>query len=146
MKTDEEDGPEERRLSHEHRCRSAELGEHTNDETVPETNLDEDSELPRMLTILDDPEEVMKGRQKELNPLKEMGVMTAVKRTTAAGKRVIQTGWVDREKDGCVKSQLVLKDKSQSRTDADRDVCTNPIDTVPENNAGHELTRSKRSP
>ena len=98
MKTDEEDGAEERRLSHEHRCRSAERGEHTNDETVPETNLDEDSELPRMLTILDDPEEVMKGRQKELNSLKEMGVMTAVKRTTAAGKRVIQTRWVDRER------------------------------------------------
>ena len=36
----------------------------TKDETVPETNLDEDSELPRMLTILDDPKEVMKGRQK----------------------------------------------------------------------------------
>ena len=53
----------------------------TNDETVPVTNLDEDSELPRMLTILDDSEEVMKGRQKELNSLKEMGVMTTVKRT-----------------------------------------------------------------
>ena len=62
----------------------------TNDETVPVTNLDEDSELPRMLTILNDSEEVMKGRQKELNSLKEMGVMTTVKRTTAAGKRVIQ--------------------------------------------------------
>ena len=36
----------------------------TSDETVPETNLDEDSELPRMLTILDDPKEVMTGRQK----------------------------------------------------------------------------------
>ena len=45
------------------------------------------------------------GRQKELNSLKEMGVMTAVKRTTAADKRVIQTRWVDREKDGCVKSR-----------------------------------------
>ena len=89
----------------------------TSDETVPETNLDEDSELPRMLTILDDPEEVMKGRQKELNSLKKMGVMTAVKRTTAAGKRVIQTRWVDREKDGkdgCVKSRLVLKDINHS--------------------------------
>ena len=82
----------------------------TNDETKSVTNLDEDSEPPRMLTILDDPEEVMKGRQKELNSLKEMGVMTAVKRTTAAGKRVIQTRWVDRQKDGCVKSRLVLKD------------------------------------
>ena len=35
----------------------------TSDETVPETNLGEDSELPRMLTILDDPKEVIKGRQ-----------------------------------------------------------------------------------
>ena len=41
-------------------------------ETKSVTNLDEDSELPRMRTILDDPEEVMKGRQKELNSLKEM--------------------------------------------------------------------------
>ena len=32
----------------------------TNDETKSVTNLDEDSELPRMLTILEDPEEVMK--------------------------------------------------------------------------------------
>ena len=101
-----------------------------------------------MLTILDDPEEVMKERQKELNSLKEMGVMTAVKRATAAGKRVIQTRWVDREKDGCVKSRLVLKDinHTQSRTDADREICTNPIDTVYEKNAGHELTRSKHLP
>ena len=86
----------------------------TNDETVPVANLDEDSELPEMLTILDDPEEVMKGRSKELNSLKKKGVMTAVKRTTAAGKRVIQTRWVDREKDGCVKSRLVLKDTNHS--------------------------------
>ena len=57
----------------------------TNDETVPVTNLDEDSEQPRMLTILD-----------------------------AAGKRVIQTRWVDREKVGCVKSRLVLKDINHS--------------------------------
>ena len=78
------------------------------DETVPEANLDEDSELLKMLTILDDSKEVMKGRQTELNSLTEMGVMTAVKRTTAAGKRVIQTRWVDGEKDGCVKSRLVL--------------------------------------
>ena len=76
------------------------------DETVPETNPCEDSEQPKMLTILDDPTEVMKGHQKELNSLKEMGVLTAVKRTTADGKRVIQTRWVDGEKDGCVKSGL----------------------------------------
>ena len=80
------------------------------DETVPETNPCEDSEPPNMLTILGDPTEKMKRRQTELNSLKEMGVMTAVKRTTTAGKRVIQTRWVDLEKDGCVKSRLVLKD------------------------------------
>ena len=43
---------------------------------------------------------MMKGKQKELNSLKEMGVMTVVKRSEAVGKRTIQTGWVDREKDG----------------------------------------------
>ena len=67
-----------------------------------------------MLTILDDPKEVIKGRQKELNSLKGMGVMTAVKRTTAAGKRVIHTRWVVRAKDGCVQSRLVLKDINHS--------------------------------
>ena len=40
----------------------------------------------------------MKGRQKELNPLKEMGTMTVVKRSEAVGKRTIQTRWIDREK------------------------------------------------
>ena len=34
------------------------------DETVPETNPDEDNEMPK-LTVLDDHEEMMKGRQKE---------------------------------------------------------------------------------
>ena len=63
-----------------------------------------------MFTILDDPKEVMKGRQKELNSLKEMGAKTDAKRTKAAGKRVIQTRWVDREQDGCVKSRIVLKE------------------------------------
>ena len=47
---------------------------------------------------------------------KSMGVMTAAKRFEAAGKRVIQTRWV--EKDGCVKSRLVLQDfnRDQRRT------------------------------
>ena len=60
----------------------------------------------------------MKGRQKELNSLKEMGTMTVVKRSEAVGKRTIQTRWVDREKDGRVKSRLVLKDynRCQERT------------------------------
>ena len=95
----------------------------TSDETVPETNFGEDSELPRMLTILDDPKEVIKGRQKELNSLKGMGVMTAVKRTTAAGKRVIHTRWVDRAKDGCVQSRLVLKDINHSHGRMQTEMC-----------------------
>ena len=61
-----------------------------------------------ILTILDDPREVEKGRQKELNSLKEVGAMAAVKRVEAAGKRVIQTPCVNRENDGRVKSRLVL--------------------------------------
>ena len=69
---------------------------------MPQANSNEDHEMPK-LTILDDHEE-MKGRQKELNSLKEMGAMKVVKRSEAVGKRTIQTRWVDREKDGRVKS------------------------------------------
>ena len=44
--------------------------------------------------------------------------MTVVKISEAVGKRTIQTRWVDREKDGRVKSRLVLKDykRRQVRT------------------------------
>ena len=89
----------------------------TKDENMPEVNSDEDNEMPKF-TVLDDYEEMMKGRQKELNSLKEMGTMTVVKRTEAVGKRTIQTRWVDRERDGKVKSRLVLKDynRCQGRT------------------------------
>ena len=75
-------------------------------------------EKTKILTVLDDHEEMMKGRQKELNSLKEMSAMTAVKRSEAVGKRVIQTRWVYRENDGRVKARLVLKDfnRSQGRT------------------------------
>ena len=38
-----------------------------------------------------------------------MGVLTAVQRSEAIGKRVIRTRWVDRENDGRVKSELILK-------------------------------------
>ena len=62
----------------------------TKDETVPETNPNEDKEMPK-LTVLDNHEEMMKGRQKELNSLKERGAMTVVKRSEAVGKRAIQT-------------------------------------------------------
>ena len=47
----------------------------TKDENIPEANSIEDNEMPK-LTVLDDYEEMMKGRQKELNSLKEMGTMT----------------------------------------------------------------------
>ena len=89
----------------------------TKDENIPEANSNEDNEMPKF-TVLDDYEEMMKGRQKELNSLKEMGTMTVVKRSEAVGKRTIQTRWVDREKDGRVKSRLVLKDynRCQGRT------------------------------
>ena len=51
----------------------------TKDENMPEANSNEDTEMPK-LTVLDDNEEMMKGRQKELNSLKEMGTMTVVKK------------------------------------------------------------------
>ena len=89
----------------------------TKDENMPEATSNEENEMPK-LTVLDDHEEMMKGRQKELNPLKEMGAMTVVKRSEAVGRRTIQTRWVVREKDGRVKSRLVLKDcnRCQGRT------------------------------
>ena len=89
----------------------------TKDENMPEVNSNEDNKTPKF-PVPDDYEEMMKGRQKELNSLKEMGTMTVVKRTEAVGKRTIQTRWVDREKDGKMKSRLVLKDynRSQGRT------------------------------
>ena len=89
----------------------------TKDENMPEANSNEDNEMPKF-TVLDDYEEMIKGRQKELNTLKEMGTMTVVKRSEAIGKRTIQTRLVDREKDGRVKSRLVLKDynRCQGRT------------------------------
>ena len=51
----------------------------TKDETVPETNPNEDHQMPK-LTVLDDHKEMTKGMQKELNTLKEMGAMTVVKK------------------------------------------------------------------
>ena len=66
----------------------------TKDETVQETNADEDNEMPK-LTVLCDQEEMMKGGQKQLNSLKEMGAMTVVKRSEVVGNRAVQTWWVD---------------------------------------------------
>ena len=57
----------------------------TQDENMPEANSNEDNEMPK-LTVLDDYEEMMKGREKELNSLKEMGTMTVVKMSEAVGK------------------------------------------------------------
>ena len=116
--------PEKRRLLKKTDMRNDELvmnvDEHlmnvvsmlTEDENMPEVISNEDNEMPK-LTVLDDYEEMMKGRQ-----LKEMSTMTVVERSEAVGKRTIQTRWVDREKDGRVKSRSVLKDYSrcQGRT------------------------------
>ena len=52
---------------------------------MQETNPDEDSEMPK-LTVLDDHEEMMKGWQKVLNSLKEIGAMTVVKGSEAVAK------------------------------------------------------------
>ena len=54
----------------------------TKDENMPKANSNEDNEMPK-LTVLDDYEEMMQGRQKELKSLKEMGAMTVVKRSEA---------------------------------------------------------------
>ena len=43
----------------------------TKDENTPEANSNEDTEVPK-LTVLDDYEEMMKGRQKELNSLRQL--------------------------------------------------------------------------
>ena len=104
-------------LTKEENMPEAKGAELTKDENIPEANSNEDNEMPK-LTVLDDYVEMMKGRQKELNSLKEMGTTTVVKRSEAVGKRTIQTRWVDREKDGRVKSRLVLKDynRCQGRT------------------------------
>ena len=53
----------------------------TKDENMPEANSNEDNEMPKS-TVLDDCEEMMKGRQKELNSVKEMGTMTVVKKVS----------------------------------------------------------------
>ena len=65
--------------------------------------------------------------------------MTAVKITTAAGKILIQTQWVDCEEDGCMKSRLVLK-----YCNYDHGRMPNSIGTVSENNVGREFTRPQQ--
>ena len=101
----------------------------------------DESEKTRILTVLVDRKEMLKGRQKELSSLKDMSAMTVVKRSEAVGKQMPQTRWVDREKDGCVKSRLVLTGlQSKSGAYSARDVLTDTIDTVSENNVGCKFT------
>ena len=69
-----------------------------------------ESRQAKILSNLGDPKEVKSVQQVELNSPREMGAMTAVNRSSEAGKRVMQTRWVDRETDGCVKSRLVMED------------------------------------
>ena len=62
------------------------------------TPTNDDSGQTKILTILDDSKEVARGRYNELNLLREMGVMTTVKRSSAAGKWVTQThGSIERK-------------------------------------------------
>ena len=71
-----------------------------NDETGEDAKpWSDESEKTRILTVLVDRKEMMKGRQKELSSLKDMSAMTAAKRSEAVGKRAPQTRWVDRERE-----------------------------------------------
>ena len=116
----------------------------TKDETVQETNADENNEMPK-LTVLYDHEEMMKGRQKELNSLKEMGAMTVVKRSEAVGKRAIQTRWVDPRERWTSEIKVSLERlqsmsraytaRFQGRTQPEMFSPT-PVDIVIENDAG----------
>ena len=67
--------------------------------------------------------------------------MTAVKRSEAAGKRVIQTRWVDRDKDGGREVQAGSEGlQSMSGAYSARDVLNNTVDTVSENNVVCKFT------
>ena len=115
----------------------------TEDENMPEANSNEDNEKPK-LTVLDDYEEMMKGRQNELNSLKEMGTMTVVKRSEAVGKGTIQTRWVDLEKRRTSEIKVSIeRAQSMSGVYTARDVFTNTVNVVSENHAGCELTKQK---
>ena len=61
----------------------------TKDENIPEANSNEDNEMPKF-TVLDDYEEMMKGKQEELNSLKENGYDDICEKDW----RTIQTRWV----------------------------------------------------
>ena len=65
--------------------------------------------------MLHDTVQLRADRKRETDLLKEMKIMTPVKRWTAADKQVIKTHWVVREKDGRVKSRLVTKDVDREK-------------------------------
>ena len=114
-----------------------------NDETGEEAKpWSDESEKKKILTVFDcHHKEVMKGRQKELNSLEEMCAMTAFKRFEAVGKGVIQTRWVDRERRRLRGVQAGSEGlQSKSRAYSARDVLTDTIDTVSENNVGCKFT------
>ena len=100
------------------------LSDASGDETKPWSD---ESEKTKILAILDDPREMENGRQKELNSLKEVGAMTAVKRSERVGKRVIQMRWV-RSRDGRVCEVQADSERLQSKQRAHpaRDLFTTP--------------------
>ena len=67
---------------------------------MPEANSNEDNEMPK-LTVLDDYEELMKGRQKELNSLKEIGYDDSCKNglRQLARERFKHDGWLVKRMD-----------------------------------------------
>ena len=83
-------------LQDEHAC-SLELNALEADE--------DETQSVKIRSVRVDSSELERGRQKELSALREVGVATTVKRNTAAGHRVIQTRWIDKEHDGNVKSE-----------------------------------------
>ena len=88
-----------------------------NDETGEDAWCDE-SEKTKILSVLDDHKVNDEGTSEGAEFTEINGCHDSCERSEAAGKRVIQTRRVDREKDGRVKSRLVLKDfnRSQERT------------------------------
>ena len=95
----------------------------------------------KIVSVLDDYEEMTKGRQKELNSLEEMGALSVVKRSEEASKRATQTRWVDREKDGRVKSRLVLKDNNPCQGAIQPEMSSpTPSTLVSENCIGRKFT------
>ena len=115
----------------------------TKDENMPEANSNEDNEMPK-LTVLDVYEEMMKGRQKRAELTERNGYDASCKKSEAVGKRTIPKRWVNREKDGRVKSRLVLKDYNRCQGVHSPRCFINTVNVVSKNDAGWELTRQKQ--